>query len=44
VAGPPFRANNPSGMLIACFGVKGRGKFYEESGIIRDVIQNHLPG
>jgi glucose-6-phosphate 1-dehydrogenase len=24
------------------FGVKGRGKFYEETGIIRDVIQNHL--
>jgi glucose-6-phosphate 1-dehydrogenase len=24
------------------FGVKGRGKFYEEAGTIRDVIQNHL--
>ncbi len=24
------------------FGVKGRGKFYDETGIIRDVIQNHL--
>jgi glucose-6-phosphate 1-dehydrogenase len=24
------------------FGVKGRGKFYEEAGVIRDVIQNHL--
>jgi glucose-6-phosphate 1-dehydrogenase len=24
------------------FGVKGRGKFYEETGIVRDVIQNHL--
>ncbi|HMN95728.1 MAG TPA: glucose-6-phosphate dehydrogenase [Phycisphaerales bacterium] len=24
------------------FGVKGRGKFYEEVGAIRDVIQNHL--
>ena len=24
------------------FGVKGRGKFFEETGIIRDVIQNHL--
>jgi glucose-6-phosphate 1-dehydrogenase len=23
-------------------GVKGRGKFYEETGVIRDVIQNHL--
>ena len=24
------------------FGVKGRGRFYEEVGVIRDVIQNHL--
>ena len=24
------------------FGVKGRGKFYEETGAIRDVVQNHL--
>ena len=24
------------------FGVKGRGKFYDETGVIRDVIQNHL--
>jgi glucose-6-phosphate 1-dehydrogenase len=24
------------------FGVKGRGKFYEETGVVRDVIQNHL--
>ena len=24
------------------FGVSGRGKFYEETGVIRDVIQNHL--
>jgi glucose-6-phosphate 1-dehydrogenase len=24
------------------FGVEGRGKFYEEAGAIRDVIQNHL--
>ncbi len=24
------------------FGVAGRGKFYEEAGVIRDVIQNHL--
>jgi glucose-6-phosphate 1-dehydrogenase len=24
------------------FGVKGRGKFYEETGVIRDVVQNHL--
>ncbi len=24
------------------FGVSGRGKFYEEAGLIRDVIQNHM--
>jgi glucose-6-phosphate 1-dehydrogenase len=24
------------------FGVKGRGKFYDETGVIRDVVQNHL--
>jgi glucose-6-phosphate 1-dehydrogenase len=24
------------------FGTKGRGKFYEEAGAIRDVLQNHL--
>jgi glucose-6-phosphate 1-dehydrogenase len=24
------------------FGVKGRGKFYEEAGVIRDIIQNHM--
>jgi glucose-6-phosphate 1-dehydrogenase len=24
------------------FGVNGRGKFYEEVGVIRDVVQNHL--
>jgi glucose-6-phosphate 1-dehydrogenase len=24
------------------FGVKGRGRFYEEVGVIRDVVQNHL--
>ncbi len=24
------------------FGIKGRGRFYEEAGAIRDVIQNHL--
>jgi len=24
------------------FGVAGRGKFYEETGLIRDVVQNHL--
>ncbi len=24
------------------FGVKGRGKFYDATGVVRDVIQNHL--
>ena len=24
------------------FGVQGRGRFYEEAGAIRDVVQNHL--
>ncbi len=24
------------------FGVAGRGKFYEETGVVRDVVQNHL--
>ena len=28
--------------MAETFGVKGRGKFYEETGVIRDVIQNHL--
>ncbi|HXY50498.1 MAG TPA: glucose-6-phosphate dehydrogenase [Terriglobales bacterium] len=28
--------------MAESFGVSGRGKFYEETGAIRDVIQNHL--
>lgn len=28
--------------MAESFGVNGRGKFYEETGVIRDVIQNHL--
>ena len=28
--------------MAEAFGVAGRGKFYEEAGAIRDVIQNHL--
>ncbi len=28
--------------MAETFGVNGRGKFYEETGVIRDVIQNHL--
>jgi glucose-6-phosphate 1-dehydrogenase len=28
--------------MAESFGVEGRGKFYEETGVIRDVIQNHM--
>ena len=28
--------------MAESFGVEGRGKFYEETGVIRDVMQNHL--
>jgi glucose-6-phosphate 1-dehydrogenase len=28
--------------MAESFGIKGRGEFYEETGVIRDVIQNHL--
>jgi glucose-6-phosphate 1-dehydrogenase len=28
--------------LAESFGVEGRGKFYEETGVVRDVVQNHL--
>ncbi len=28
--------------MAEAFGVEGRGKFYEETGAIRDVVQNHL--
>jgi glucose-6-phosphate 1-dehydrogenase len=28
--------------MAESFGVTGRGKFYEEAGAIRDVVQNHL--
>ena len=28
--------------MAESFGVQGRGAFYEETGVIRDVIQNHL--
>ena len=28
--------------MAETFGVQGRGKFYEEAGAIRDVLQNHL--
>ena len=29
-------------LMAESFGVEGRGRFYEEAGAIRDVIQNHL--
>src|SRR4029453_7285074 len=28
--------------MAESFGVAGRGKFYDETGAIRDVIQNHM--
>ena len=28
--------------MAESFGVEGRGRFYEETGVIRDVVQNHL--
>ncbi|HVN40558.1 MAG TPA: glucose-6-phosphate dehydrogenase [Myxococcota bacterium] len=28
--------------MAESFGVEGRGKFYEETGALRDVVQNHL--
>jgi glucose-6-phosphate 1-dehydrogenase len=28
--------------MAESFGVQGRGAFYEETGVIRDVVQNHL--
>ena len=28
--------------MAETFGVKGRGKFYDETGVIKDVVQNHL--
>ena len=28
--------------LAESFGVEGRGRFYDQTGIVRDVIQNHL--
>ncbi|MEO7964212.1 MAG: glucose-6-phosphate dehydrogenase [Gemmatimonadaceae bacterium] len=28
--------------MAESFGVSGRGKFYEETGVVRDVIENHL--
>jgi glucose-6-phosphate 1-dehydrogenase len=28
--------------MAEAFGVEGRGRFYEEAGVVRDVVQNHL--
>ncbi len=37
-----FHVENVQITMAESFGVKGRGKFYEETGVVRDVIQNHL--
>ncbi len=37
-----FYVENVQITMAESFGVKGRGKFYEETGVVRDVIQNHL--
>jgi glucose-6-phosphate 1-dehydrogenase len=34
--------NNIQITMAESFGVAGRGRFYEEAGAIRDVVQNHL--
>jgi glucose-6-phosphate 1-dehydrogenase len=42
---PLLRAEHVNHVQITMaesFGVQGRGKFYEEAGTIRDVVQNHL--
>jgi len=37
-----FHVENVQITLAESFGVTGRGKFYDETGVVRDVIQNHL--
>jgi glucose-6-phosphate 1-dehydrogenase len=42
---PAWNRNCVRCVQITCaesFGVQGRGRFYEEAGTIRDVIQNHM--
>jgi len=37
-----YHVENVQITMAETFGVAGRGKFYEEVGVIRDVVQNHL--
>jgi glucose-6-phosphate 1-dehydrogenase len=37
-----FHVENVQITMAEDFGIKGRGKFYDETGVIKDVVQNHL--